>query len=222
MIWDFFKSCYLFIYICNMITSTHQDIAKIIEQTEPGKIFFPTDFRGTGSEAAIKMSLSRLVKEGKIERLAQGIYLHAKIHPVIGKLQPSLDEIAEAIAEKEHIRIQPSGAYALNKLGLSDQVPTRLVYITDGQAKQIRIGEGSIKFKPTSPKKFGMIGKISGLVIQGLEEIGPKQITPIMKDKIAALLKKEDPKKLGHDIKLAPAWINDFFISLNFKKNVHD
>ena len=205
-----------------MAKSTHLYIAKIIEETEPGKIVFPTDFRGTGSEAAIKMSLSRLVKEGKIERLAHGIYLHAKTHPIMGKLQPSLDEIAEAIAEKEHVRIRPSGAYALNKLGLSNQVPTRLVYITDGQARQIRIGKGGIKFKPTTPKKFGMIGKISGLLIQGLEEIGPKQITPFMKDKIIDLLKKEDPKKLGHDIKLAPAWINDFFISLNFNKNAHD
>ena len=188
-----------------MSTSTHQDIAKIIEHTQPGKIFFPTDFRGTGSEAAIKMSLSRLVKEGKIERLAHGIYLHAKIHPAMGKLQPSLDEITEAIAQKGHIRIRPSGAYALNKLGLSNQVPTRIIYITDGQVKQIRFGKGSIKFKPASPKKFGTLGKISSLLIQGLEEIGLKQITPIMKDKIENLLKKEDPKKLSLDIKLAPA-----------------
>jgi len=111
------------------------------------------------------MSLSRLVKEGKIERLAHGIYFYAKIHPTMGKLQPSLDEIAEAIAQKEHIRIRPSGAYALNKLGLSNQVPTRIVYITDGQVKQIRFGKGSIKFKPVRPKKFGTIGKISGLLI---------------------------------------------------------
>jgi len=40
-----------------------------------------------------------------------------------------------------------------------------------------------------------------------------------MKNEIANLLKKEDPKKLSHDIKLAPAWINDFFISLNFNKS---
>ncbi len=205
-----------------MTKSTHQEITKIIKQTKPGKILFPTDFRGTGSEAAIKMSLSRLVKEGKIERLAHGIYLHSMTHPIMGKLQPSLDEIAQAIAEKEHIRIRPSGAYALNKLGLSDQVPTRLVYITDGQARQIQIGKGSIKFKPATPKKFGMIGKISGLLIQGLEEIGPKQITPTLKDQIKLLLKKEDPRKLGHDIKLAPAWINDFIISINANKIAHD
>ncbi len=183
------------------------------------KYFFQRILEWTGSAATIKMSLSRLVKEGKIQRLAHGIYLHAKIHPAMGKLQLSLDEIAEAIAQKEHIRIRPSGAYPLNKLGLSNQVPTRIVYITDGQVKQIRIGRGSIKFKPVSPKKFGTIGKISGLLIQGLEEIGPKQITPIMKNEIANLLKKEDPKKLSHDIKLAPAWINDFFISLNFNKS---
>lgn len=205
-----------------MKNSTHQEISKILEKTKPGKIVFPTDFRGTGSEAAIKMALSRLVKEKKIERIAHGIYALSKTHPVMGKLQPSLDEVAKAIAKREHVRIRPTGAYALNKLGLSNQVPTRLVYITDGQARQIRIGKGGIKFKPTTPKKFGMIGEISGLIIQALEELGPKQITAIMSDKIKVLLKKEDPKKLVHDIKLAPAWINDFIISLQLKKNSND
>lgn|SRR5665647_1212188 len=205
-----------------MNLSTHQEITRIIEDAEPGKLLFPTDFRGKGSEAAIKMALSRLVKEGKIERLAHGIYMLAKYHPDMGKLQPSLDEIAKAIANREHIRIRPSGAYALNKLGLSNQIPTKLVYITDGQARQIRIGKGGIKFKPTTPKKFGMIGEISGLLIQALEELGPRQIKPDMLNKIKDLLRKEDPKNLDHDIKLAPAWINDFFMSINLNKKIND
>ena len=164
------------------------------------------------------MALSRLVKEEKVDRIAHGIYTLAKTHPVMGKLQPSLDEVAKAIAEREHVRIRPAGAYALNQLGLSDQVPTRLVYITDGQARTIMIGKGGIKFKPTTPKKFGMIGAISGLLIQALEELGPKQITPTLRERIKDLLQKEDPQKLRHDIQLAPAWINDLIISLQPKK----
>src|SRR5580700_833513 len=112
-----------------MKNSTHREITAMLEQMEPGKIVFPTDFRGTGSEAAIKMALSRLVKEEKVDRIAHGIYTLSKTHPMMGKLQPSLDEVAKAIAEREHVRIRPAGAYALNQLGLSDQVPTRLVYI---------------------------------------------------------------------------------------------
>lgn len=198
-----------------MEQSTHQEILKKLKRTKPGKIVFPTDFRGTGSEAAIKMSLSRLVKEGKIDRLAHGIYLIAKHHSTMGKLHPSLEEIANAIAERERVRIRPAGAYALNKLGLSTQIPTRLVYITDGQPRQITVGKGGIKFKPTTPKKFSMKGEISSLLFQALEEIGAKQLTPQLQEQIKELLKKEDPKKLNHDLKLAPAWINDFIVLLN-------
>lgn len=201
-------------YICNMEHSTHQKILEFIEKTAYGKILFPTDFRGMGTEGAIKMSLSRLVKEDKLDRLSHGIYLKAEYHPSMGKLQPSLEDIAQAIADREKVRIKPSGSYALNRLGLSTQVPTRLVYITDGQARQFTIGRGGIKFKPASPKKFAMTGEISSLLLQALEELGPKQISPLL-NQIKKLVKKEDPQKLNHDLKLAPAWINDLIVSIN-------
>lgn len=199
--------------------STRHQIENKLKHVKPGKIIFPTDFRGLGSEAAIKMSLSRLVKDGKLERIAHGIYLKAKKHPQFGKLQPSLEQIAEAIADRERIRIRPAGAYALNKLGLSTQVPTKLVYITDGQSRQIQIGKGGIKFKTTVPKKFGMTGTISSLLFLALEEIGNRRIDSNLKIQIEQLLQKEDPGKLKHDLKLAPAWINDLVVSLNLNSS---
>jgi hypothetical protein len=201
------------------MASTHKNILLRIKKLPPGELIFPTDFRGLGSEAAIKMAMSRLVKEKKFERIAHGIYLLPKTDPVLGKLRPSLESIAQAIAEREHVRIRPAGAYALNKLGLSTQIPMKLVYITDGAPRQIRIGKGGIKFKATTPKKLSLKGKISSLVIQALDELGPKAIDNEMKRKIQVLLKKENPKNLKADIKLAPAWINDFIYSLQTKQN---
>lgn len=196
------------------MNSTHKAIVDKINILKPGDIVFPTDFRGVGTNDAIRQALSRLTKEGKIERLAHGIYFLPKLDPMFGKLQPSMEEVAVAIAANEHIRIKPAGAYALNKLGLSTQVPTRLVYITDGQAKQIRIGKGGITFKPVSPKKFGMIGLISSLLIQAMEEITTSQITPEMENHIRKLLYQETPENLIFDLKLAPARINDFIVKL--------
>src|SRR5690606_66949 len=164
-------------YICNMEQSTHQKILGFVEKTDDGKILFPTDFRGMGTEGAIKMALSRLVKEDKLDRLSHGIYLKPGHHPSMGKLHLSLEDIAQAIADREKIRIKTSGSYALNRLGLSSQVPTRLVYITDGQARQFTIGRGGIKFKPASPKKFAMKGEISSLLLQA-QELGPKRVSP--------------------------------------------
>jgi len=203
------------------MNSVHQEILTKINALQSGSIVFPTDFRGMGTEDAVRQVLSRIAKEGKIERLAHGIYFLPKEHPTFGKLYPSLEEVAEAIAEHEHIRIRPAGAYALNKLGLSTQVPAKLVYITDGQARQIKIGKGGVKFKPVTPKKFGMKGPISGLLIQALEELNPSQISPEMKYQIQQLLAKESPENLMEDIKLASAKVNDLIVKL-LKQPVND
>ncbi len=194
--------------------SVQQEISDQISAFQPGAIVFPTDFRGVGTDDAVRQALSRLAKEYKIERLAHGIYFLPKIHPTFGKLHPSMEEVAEAVAAHEHMRIRPAGAYALNKLGLSTQVPARLVYITDGQARQIKIGKGGIKFKPVTPKKFGMKGPISSLLIQVLEEMNISQITLDMEDRIKNLLSQETPNNLNSDLKLAPARISDFIIKL--------
>ncbi|MGF7079745.1 DUF6088 family protein [Mucilaginibacter sp. UYCu711] len=196
------------------MNSIHQEISSQIKDFQPGVIVFPTDFRGLGTDDAIRQALSRLTKEGRIERLAHGIYFLPNIHPTFGKLYPSMEEVANAVAANEHMRIKPAGAYALNKLGLSTQVPARLVYITDGQARQITIGKGGVKFKPVSPKKFGMKGPISSLLIQGLEEMNISQITPNMEERIKQLLNQETMDNLYYDLKLAPARINDFIVKL--------
>jgi len=116
--------------------SVHQEIIDKINGLEPGAILFPTEFRGLGTEDAVKQALSRITKEGKIERLAHGIYYLPKHHKMFGKLLPSLEDVAQAVADHEHVRIRPAGAYALNKLGLSTQVrPNWCILLTDKKGK---------------------------------------------------------------------------------------
>lgn len=194
--------------------ATQSYIRTSLSKKKPGELIFPTDYRGYGTEAAIKKALSRLAREEKLRRLSYGIYYIPKIDPVLGELKPSAEEVAQMIAHKEKIKIRPTGAYALNKLGLTTQVPTKLVYITNGNQKQFRVGKLSVKFKPTVHKKLSMVGEISSLVIQALEELDTKNVSPDMAAKIKALLLKEDPKKLKHDLTLAPARINDFIVKL--------
>src|ERR1700750_943418 len=99
-----------------------------IEQEEPGKLLFPSEYLDIGTPEAIHMAFSRMVRQKIVIRLGKGIYMKPKTDPLLGQLRPSLEEIAHKIAEKEHVIIRPTGAYALNKLGLSTQVPTRVVF----------------------------------------------------------------------------------------------
>ena len=192
----------------------HEYIKHSISRRKKGELIFPADYRGKGSESSIRMALSRLSKEGKLKRLSHGIYFVPKIDPLFGPIYPSAEEVAQSIAKKEKIKIKPAGAYALHTLGLTTQVPTRLVYITDGEDRQIKLGKLTIRFKATTPKKMAMEGSLSSLIIQALEELNIKNIPAETERRIKELLEKEDPGKLKKDLMLAPARIHDYILKL--------
>ena len=187
--------------------SIHQEIEEKIQSLPEGDIFFPAEFRMLGNDDAIKMALSRLVKVGAAERISHGIYYKPKHHKLLGSIKPSLEMIANAIAKRDHVIIKPTGISALNKLGLSQQVPTKHVYITNGQPRKYKIGGNEIHFKSASPKKLALSGPISSLVILAMDELGPNVFIEKFASKIKELLKKEETEILENDMKLASSWI---------------
>jgi len=188
--------------------SIEDQILKKIKGNKRGKIFFPANFSKLGSEAAIHQALKRLTEKGILLRIAHGIYLYPKTDPELGILYPPIDEIAKAIAKRDKARIIPTGVQALNLLGLSTQLPMKVVYLTDGAQRNISIGNQSIKFKKTSPRNLVAKGEISGLVIQALREIGKDNASDSQLRIIHEILQKEDPANVRNDVGLAPAWIS--------------
>jgi hypothetical protein len=187
--------------------SVEFQIEKKIKAKSKGTLFFPDDFSQFGSSESIRKALQRLEEKVVIRRIAQGIYTRPIISKYIGEVLPSAEEVAKGIAKRDRIRIVPTGVYALNALGLSTQVPMKLVFLTDGAPREIKIGNRSIKFKKTTPKNLLAKGEISSLVLQALREIGIGNITPDEEEKIIDLLKKESAIILRQDIELAPIWI---------------
>ena len=129
--------------------SSYKAMYDIVEQAKNGTIFIPDDFTTCGTPDAVRSGLSRLCRNGKLFRFAKGIYyipLYDKWDSTLR--EPSLDAIALKIAQRDNARVIPTGAYALNKLGLSTQVPANIIYITDGSARQVKFGNGrSITFR---------------------------------------------------------------------------
>ena len=187
--------------------SIENEVLKSILSTKRGELILPEDFREEGSSEAIRLALHRLERQKLIKRVAQGIYVRPKLSKYVGEVMPPAEAIAEAIAKRDRIRTIPTGSYALNALGLSTQIPMKIVFLTDGSPREIKVGKRTIKFKKTTPKNLMAKGKISRLVIQALKEIGRDKQTETEERKIIDLLKLEDPKLLLHDLKLAPVWI---------------
>src|SRR5271163_2341856 len=114
----------------------HQSIEMMVKnriiEHGPGWCFTPMYFSDLGSDISIRKALSQLQKQNIIRRLAQGVYDYPKMHDLLGTIPPDLNEVAKAIAEKNGVQIQPAGAYAANLVGLSVQVPGRIIFLTEG------------------------------------------------------------------------------------------
>ena len=147
-------------------------IKKRIIRKGRGAVFTPSDFLTLGTRAAVDQTLSRLVKDGTIRRLTQGVYDYPKISARIGQLSPNPDDVAKAVADKDGYVVQVSPARAANLLGLTTQVPAKLVYLTDGPTRSKTIGKQVIYMRKAAPKNLVGAGKPAGLVFQALRFLG--------------------------------------------------
>ena len=183
-----------------------------------GSVFVPANFVKIGSRVAIDVALHRLTRQGVIRRLARGIYDFPKEHPVLGPLAPSAEDIAVALTERDRTRIQPAGAYAANALGLSEQVPAKAVFLTDGPARTIKVGPTTIQLRRTTPKNMEAAGRLSGLLIQALRELGQEHVTQQRLNHLKRTIPAKNRRELLKDLRLAPAWMRPIFRELAGEK----
>ena len=197
-----------------MARSIENRIFNRISDKKRGWVFTPSYFLDIGNRDAIDQALGRLVRSAAIRRLARGLYDYPEKHPTLGDLPPNYERIAQALAGRDSLKIQPSGAYAANLLGLTEQVPARIVFLTDGSNRTVDINKQQIVLKRTTPKNMATAGRVSGLVIQALRYLGQNNVD----DKIIEILKKKlspkDKRQLINDLRFAPVWIGVIFRQL--------
>lgn len=187
--------------------STNSAVLSRIYGKGRGCVFTPGDFQGLGSPTAVRLALMRHTRDGIIRNLARGVYDYPKKDPQLGILSPSIDAVARALSLRHAIRLQPSGGYAANLLGLSDQVPMKVVFLTDGINRRVQIGRLQILLKRTTPRNMASAGKTSGLVIQALRHLGQRNIDGQIILKLKQRLSTTDKKQLLTDLRHAPVWV---------------
>ena len=192
-----------------MQTKGYQIVTRI-ERLGPGKAFSAKDFLDLASRTMIDVTLARLAQDGKIRRLRRGLYDLPKFNPALGgKLSPDIDEAARAIARRQRWKIVPEGAWAANLLGLSTQVPSKIVYLTDGPNKEVPIGRRTIQFKHARPKTLaGLDGKFA-LVVQALRHLGKEGVGAREIDTLRAALSPTETRKLVRNTRFGADWIYD-------------
>jgi hypothetical protein len=180
-----------------------------IKKCGRGWVFTPKHFLDLGSRQGVDLALHRLKASGAVRQLARGLYDYPVQDPVLGTVAPSADQIARALVVRDVIRLQPSGAYAANILGLSEQVPSRVVFLTDGPARKVVLGKREIILQHTTPRNMATAGRKSGMIIQALRYLGKDQVD----DRVMAILRRqisdEERPKIHKDLRHAPEWIAD-------------
>lgn len=201
----------------NVANPIEQAMLARIQSREDGWVFSPADFIDLGTRHAVDKALSRMSAAGSIRRVARGLYDVPKQHPIVGTTAPSIDQVAKAVAGKGGIRLQPTGAYAANLLGLSDQVPAKVVFLTDGRSKRIQLGKLNIVLRQTSPRIMATAGTVSGIVIQALRYLGKRHVTDDTVRRLDRKLSTDDRKQLLKNLSYAPGWIADIMRRLAAK-----
>ena len=135
--------------------SMRDQIVARIKRLGEGKAFSAKDFLGIASRTTIDVTLAELAHQGMVRRIRRGLYDMPRVNPALGgTLSPDIDEAARAIARRQRWKIVPDGAWAANLLGLSTQVPSKIIYLTDGPNNEVPIGRRSIVFKHARPTQY--------------------------------------------------------------------
>ena len=197
--------------------SIENKIFSTIRRKRHGVILFASDFSSIGERKTINKALERIALSGKIIRIARGIYCKPKVDTEFGFgiLYPSVDEVAQAIAQRDKCRIVPTGDAALNKLGLSTQVPMNAVYYTDGTPRRIKVYNGKgILFKHVVPKRLNFKSELVMLITFALQTIGQGHVSDEQLDRIKQLLSKESKERVYEDLELIPSWIRSIILKV--------
>ena len=168
-------------------------IADRIRRKGPGWVFTPFDFLDLGTPQAVGMTLLRLARAGGIRRLGRGIYDVPVHHPKLGKLHPRPESVLAAVSRREGTKFHEHEAVSANRLGLTEQVPARLIFLTPGRSHVINAGPVTIELRQRTPRKLTAPHGMSATIFAALRSIGKANITKAR----VAHLKRELAQETG-------------------------
>lgn len=166
-------------------------IKDVISRLPSGSIFSSIDFIDLGAQGNIDVIFHRLYTDGYIRKIGYGLYDLPKKSPILGNLNPNISQVISAYSKKMNQIFVQDPLNAANTLGVTTQVPSKLVYLTDGKTHHINICGIDIYFVHKSPKTIAGATKPIGVVLQALRYLGTAADDKNLK-KIALQLNKQD------------------------------
>lgn len=180
-----------------------------------GWVFTPKHFADLGTRASIDMSLSRLAKSGEIRRIGRGLYDYPVRHARLGNLTPDPDRVAAALAAQSGEKLAPSGAAAANRLGLSDQVPTRVAFATSGRSATKTAAGRSVALKHSRAPVLDKVPDSVNAILQAIAHVGKDRIDDEAIRRFAGGIGDDDMRLLTRARPQLPGWMSDVLLKID-------
>lgn len=158
-----------------------------------------------GSRAALDQALSRLVRRNKLLRAGRGVYV-APVSSRFGSRAPSAQKVVKELSMRRGETIAASGASAANALGLTTQVPTRMVYLTSGRSRKITLGKQIVHLQHAPAWQLALAGEPAGEIIRALAWAGPERVNQALKE-IEAKVPRSEFQRISQQNSLLPMWM---------------
>ena len=186
-------------------------IRNIIAKSENGSVFVSTDFTDITDKKTVNMALLRLADEGLVKKIMFGVYYKSEYNELLGEtVAPSPNKVAHALARNFGWTIVPCGDTALNLLGLSTQVSSQWVYVSDGAYKEYSFDNTVIKFKRTTNKEISKLSYKTALTIQALKALGKDNVSEQIICRLKKTLGEEEKEKMLMEAKSATSWVYEY------------
>ena len=168
----------------------------------------PRDFLDLGSREAVDQALSRLARAGQLRRIGHGLYDMPRHSAVLKRSAPvELDAAIAALARRDGVRIMPDGLMAANQLGLTNAVPAKASYLTDGSSRTVKIAGRTVRFRHAGPRVMQWAGRSAAPVVLAMRWLGPIAAADAQ---VVSILKRHLPNEVKHELfkhcRDLPAW----------------
>ena len=191
-----------------MASGIYAEIKKRIELAEPGAVFLTSDFTDIATTTTVRKCLGRQVEEKNIRRIMDGVYEKPVYSKLLKEYIPANpDAIAYAIARSFRWTIAPCGDVALNKLGLSTQVPVVWSYISDGPYRKFSWDNITLSFKHRANREISFMSETTTLVVEALKTLGKERIDDGIILSLRNRLPEAEKKKMLEEATGVSEWI---------------
>jgi hypothetical protein len=157
-----------------MQATVAERILEYAQSLPEGTVLSAKDLLHLGARPAVDQTLKRLVGKNELLKLYRGAYVRP-VETKFGTRAPEPAKVIESIKRAQAETVVPHGAAEANALGLTTQVPSRIVYLTSGKSRTLTLGAQVVEMKHAPRWMLMNSPGEAGRVVRALEWLGERR-----------------------------------------------